>query len=260
MADNKIPKIIHYCWFGLNPIPELEQKCIDSWSKFFPDYEIKFWNENNFDVNKVPFVRQAYENKKFAFVSDYVRMYALYEFGGIYFDTDLEIIKNIDYMLVDEAFLGFENRTMIAAGAIGAVPKHQLFGKMLDYYNNNSFQDENGNIDTTTIVKLLSNFLNEMGFEQDNREQLIDGVHIYERDIFYPKKHKNNVFDVTERSVSIHYGSASWLTAREKRRGESLVWRNFFRPLFKKLRKVLIQILGEKRTKKIERNFRNKIS
>jgi mannosyltransferase OCH1-like enzyme len=254
-----IPKIIHYCWFGPNPIPELEQKCLESWNKYLPDYKFIFWNESNFDINCVTYVKQAYEAKKYAFVSDYVRMYALYSYGGIYFDTDLELLSNLNSFLTDEVFLGFENRTMIAAGAIGSVKAHSLFRNMLDYYNNSIFIDSNGNMDTTTVVQILTKFLLQIGFKQQNTEQVIVGIHIYERDVFYPKMITNNKFDLTKRSVGIHYGSGSWLTEKEKRRGKSSIWRNFFRPVLKKTRILLNITLGENKTKKIEIVLRNKM-
>ena len=103
-----IPKIIHYCWFGGNPLPELAIKCIESWKKYLPDYEIKEWNESNFDINCCAYVREAYEAKKWAFVSDYARFWILYQHGGLYFDTDVELIKSIDDLIVKGAFMGCE--------------------------------------------------------------------------------------------------------------------------------------------------------
>ena len=104
-----IPKVIHYCWFGRNPLPPLAVKCIESWKKFLPGYEIKEWNEDNFDVNIIPYIQEAYEARKYAFVSDYARFYILYHHGGIYFDTDVEVIKSIDDIIERGAFMGCEN-------------------------------------------------------------------------------------------------------------------------------------------------------
>lgn len=254
-----IPKIIHYCWFGPKEIPELERKCIKTWSEFLPDYEIMFWNEENFDVNSVKYVKEAYENKKYAFVSDYVRMHALYTYGGVYFDTDVEVIKDITPFLNDEAFIGFENRTMVAMGVIGASKGLGLIGEMLDYYNNNSFIDENGHADTTTICQIMVNILSKKGFEMKNSEQIIENTHIYERDVFYPKMMDDGSFRVTDDSVTIHHYSASWLTEREIRRGKSKIWRNFFRPVLRKVRIVFQKVLGDKNTKSIELFFRTKM-
>lgn len=252
-----VPKIIHYCWFGPKEIPEMEQKCIASWKKVLPDYKIMFWNEQNFDVNSVPYVREAYEKGKYAFVSDYVRMYALYNYGGVYFDTDVEVLKPLDKFLEDKAFIGFENRTMIGTGIIGAEKHSALFEEMLNYYSNHNFVDDNGNIDTTTNVQIISKLLMEQKFEPRNSEQILSDIHIYERDVFCPKKMDDGTFAVTDRSVTIHRFSGSWLTEREKKRGTNLLWRNVMRPILKKIRAAIIQMFGNQTAKRIEAAIRN---
>lgn len=251
-----IPKIIHYCWFGPKEIPEMEQKCIASWKRVLPDYQIMFWNEQNFDIDSVSYVKEAYEKKKYAFVSDYVRMYALYNFGGIYFDTDVEVLKPLDDFLNNVAFIGFENRTMIGTGIIGAEKSAQLFKRMLNYYNSHDFVDENGNIDTTTNVQIISNLLKEHAFDPHNIEQSLPEIHIYERDVFCPKKMDDGTFAVTDRSVTIHRFSGSWLTEREKRRGTNLVWRNVMRPILKRIRIAIIYACGERRARAVEAAIR----
>lgn len=251
-----IPRIIHYCWFGPKKIPEMEQMCIASWKKKLPDYKIVFWNEQNFDVNSVPYVREAYEKEKYAFVSDYVRMFALYNYGGIYFDTDVEVLKPFDEFLNDNAFIGFENRTMIGTGIIGAEKHSALFRSMLDYYNTHNFIDSNGNIDTTTNVQIISELLKEQAFEPHNSEQILPDIHIYERDIFCPKKMDDGTFAVTDRSVTIHRFAGSWLTEREKKRGTNLVWRNFMRPILKKTRAAIVCVFGDQTARKMEASLR----
>ena len=251
-----IPKIIHYCWFGPKEIPEMEKACIESWSKILPEYKIMFWNEKNFNISEIPYVKEAYENKKFAFVSDYVRMHALYTFGGVYFDTDVEVIKTLDSFLDNKAFIGFENRTMVGTGIIGAEKNSSLFKKMLDYYNEHHFVDSNGNIDTTTNVQIITRILTEQVFEPRNSEQNLPEIHIYERDIFCPKKMDDGTFSVTIRSVTIHKFAGSWLTEREKKRGTNLFWRNVMRPLLKKIRIVITRVLGDQTSKKIEASLR----
>jgi hypothetical protein len=253
----KIPKIIHYCWFGSKPIPELELNCIESWSKFLPDYEIMLWNEESFDINSITYVKQAYENKKFAFVSDYVRIHALYNIGGIYFDTDVEVIKPLDTYLTDAAFIGFENKTMIGTGIIGSCKKNKIFEKLLDYYKVTPFVNSKGQLDTATNVQILVGILEKFDFKKENSEQLLAGLHIYERDIFNPKKVKEDSFLTTERTVTIHHFSGSWLTEREKKRGVNIIWRSFFRPVLKKCRRILNKIFGINFTKKIEIIIRN---
>jgi len=251
----RIPKIIHYCWFGPNELPETEQKCIESWKKQLPDYQIMFWNEKNFDVNSVEYVKQAYELKKYAFVSDYVRFKVLYEYGGIYLDTDQEVLKNLDEFLEDDIVLGFENRTMIAAGLIGAIPKHPFTKNVMDYYHSHVFV-ENNVMDTTTIVQIMTEILVKKGFLKENKDQIINKIHLYERDYFYPKLLDDGKFKITERTVALHHGSASWLTEREKRRGRNKLWRNVCRPILKKVRVLFNGILGEQKTRRIEAKFR----
>ena len=251
-----IPKIIHYCWFGPNEIPQMEQKCIRSWTEKMPNYKIMFWSEDTFDVNSIPFTKQAYEHKKYAFVSDYVRMYALYNYGGIYFDTDVEVVKELSPFMEDEEFIGFENKTMVGTGIIGAQKETKLFKEMLEHYEEYEFVDENGNIDTTTNVQVLTKILESKGFEKENKEQMVDGIHIYERDIFCPKKMDDGTFRTTDRTVTIHRFAASWLTERERKRGVNKFWRNVCRPVLKKIREILTKLLGNKRTKKIEAKLR----
>ena len=141
-----IPKIIHYCWFGHNPLPPLAIKCIASWKKHFPDYEIKEWNEDNFNVNSIPYTYEAYSVGKYAFVSDYARFWILYQYGGIYFDTDVEVIKNMDDIINAGPFMGCENMFIpknknsiadINPGlGFGAIPKMEIYKNILDYYSN----------------------------------------------------------------------------------------------------------------------------
>ena len=130
-----IPKIIHYCWFGGNPLSDLAQKCIDSWKKYCPDYEIKEWNESNFDLNSCDYVREAYQAKKWAFVTDYVRLYAMVTEGGIYMDTDVEVIRPLDSFLSNRAFSGFEDETNIPTGIMACEKGFPLFEELLEEYN-----------------------------------------------------------------------------------------------------------------------------
>ena len=175
-----------------------------------PDFKVMFWNEQNFDLNTaVPYVKQAYEAKKFAFVSDYVRMYALNKYGGIYFDTDVELIKPIDKFLNEQFFIGFENKTMLGTGIIGSLPNMWLLQEMMDYYSKRPFTDKNGNIDTTTNVQILVHILEKHGFIKQNSEQNIKGVHVFERDYFNPKKYDEEKFGVTDRTITVHHMAGS---------------------------------------------------
>lgn len=154
-----IPKIIHYCWFGPNPIPKNEKIYIENWKVKLPEYRFVFWNEESFDVQSVRYVKQAYDQGKYAFVSDYVRIYALNKYGGIYLDTDVEVLKDFSPFLDHNTFLGFENRTMVGTGIIGTQKNNPLFLKLLRYYNSHDFINKNGVADTTTNVKILNKII-----------------------------------------------------------------------------------------------------
>lgn len=134
-----IPKKIHYCWFGKSEMPSREKRCVASWKKFMPDFELVLWNENNFDVNSTIFTRQAYDLKKFAFVSDYVRLYALLHEGGIYLDTDVEIVKPFHDFIKYNAFGSFETPNVIQTGVLASVPNGELINKIFKLYENKEF-------------------------------------------------------------------------------------------------------------------------
>ena len=234
-----IPKIIHYCWFGPNPIPKNEKIYIENWKVKLPEYRFVFWNEESFDVQSVRYVKQAYDQGKYAFVSDYVRIYALNKYGGIYLDTDVEVLKDFSPFLDHNTFLGFENRTMVGTGIIGTQKNNPLFLKLLRYYNSHDFINKNGVADTTTNVKILNKLLVEKGLTPRNSKQIVSGIHIYDRSVFCPKKKNENEFLISKDSVTIHHFDASWLTERERKRGNSLIWRNICRPFLRNARNFL---------------------
>ena len=214
-----IPKIIHYCWFGRNPLPELAQKCIASWKKYLPDYEIKEWNEDNFDVNIIPYTAEAYAAKKYAFVSDYARFWILYKYGGIYFDTDVEQIKPINTMLFQDAFLGFEGTKHIGTAVMGCVPHHPLFEEFLNLYKGLSLvKDDKGTIDTDTNVKRLTELLESHGLIRNGQRQTVAGVNIYPSDVFSPYDYVDGTLHKTENTITIHWFSQSWLGIKGIRR------------------------------------------
>ena len=154
-----IPKIIHYCWFGDKEMPAQLKKYIKSWKKYCSDYEIKLWNEENFDINSNQYVKEAYENKKYAFVTDYVRLFALYNYGGIYMDTDVEILKPLDGFVQNKAFFGFESKDYIQTALIGSEPSHPIIKEFLDYYWYSHFINNSDECDTTTNVKIITKIL-----------------------------------------------------------------------------------------------------
>lgn len=206
-----IPKTIHYCWFGGNPKPKLAQKCIKSWEKYCPDYEMIEWNEDNFNIASAPlFVRQAYEAKKWAFVTDYVRLWAMVNYGGIYMDTDVEVIKPLEPYLRHKAFSGFENETDIPTGIMACEKSFPLFREFLDYYTDVSLLDDSGNVKYITNVTIMTKICVEKGLKQDNKEQIIEEFVLYPRDYFCPIDYKTNRLKKTKNTVTIHWFAGSW--------------------------------------------------
>lgn len=222
-----IPKKIHYCWFGGNPLPKSAIECIDSWKKFFPDYEIKEWNESNYDVHKIPYIHEAYEAKKYAFVSDYARFDILYHEGGLYFDTDVKVLKSFDEIIARGPFMGREagaylrnicdtegDGLAVNPGiGLGVNAGHKLYKEFLDAYKEFSFLNSDGTLNTKTIVSYTSEILVQHGLSHNNDEaEEVDGVWIYPADVLCPMDHtKGNVVNITDRTVSIHLYDCSWL-------------------------------------------------
>ncbi|MGC3978987.1 MAG: glycosyltransferase [Paludibacteraceae bacterium] len=200
-----IPKIIHYCWFGRGQMPELAVKCIDSWKKFLPEYELRLWNEDSFDINAVPYVREAYQSRKFAFVTDYVRLYALYTEGGVYMDTDVEVLKSLDDLLHLPAFSGFESEKEIPTG-IMASEKNGVWAKeMLGYYDNDRhFVLADGTMDMTTNVQIIGGLMSANGFKLKNGYQVYKAcMHIFPKDYFCPKS-RTGIITLTANTYCIH--------------------------------------------------------
>lgn len=205
-----IPKKIHYCWFGGNPLPELAQKCIDSWKKYLPDYEIIRWDESNFDFSINDYVREAYENKKWAFITDYVRLYVLYNYGGIYMDTDVEVLKPLDELLTHKAFSGFEDKINIPTGIIASEKHNKWIKYLLDYYKDRHFIVD-GKINYTTNVLIITEMTKKKyGLKQNNTYQDLKDVVFYPNDYFCPKDHINGEIYLTDNTYCIHHFSGSW--------------------------------------------------
>lgn len=211
-------KIIHYCWFGGKPLPKLARNCIKSWKKFLPDFEIKEWNESNFDVNCTSFSKKAYECKKWGFVADVARVYALEQYGGIYFDTDMMITKNIDFLLENNVFIGWENHVHVAVGVLGVRDKHNSFiEELMAFYRTTEF--DLNDIYNITIPVIFSKILKQnYGLTSKSKEiqVLKDDIHVYPRDYFYPMSYDNQSNEFTDNSCMIHYYDASWASRRER--------------------------------------------
>lgn len=214
-----IPKVIHYCWFGRNPLPASAQKCIASWRKFLPDYEIREWNEDNFDVNIIPYTAQAYQARKWAFVSDYARMWILYHHGGLYFDTDVEVIAPMDDIIRRGPFMGIEvpgapgQLPKVAPGlGLGVEPGHPIYRALLDHYANQQFLDADGNILGGTVVTHNTQVLAEHGLQPTNDLQQVDGIWIYPIDYFNPLDDATGRLNKTANTRSIHWYSKTWVS------------------------------------------------
>ena len=293
-----IPKIIHYCWFGGNPLPESAKKCIASWRKFLPDYEIWQWSEEElvssnpndfrtlgvrrgarastndnqnslspalpnregdnkregeklydkilpFDVNSIPYTQQAYEAKKYAFVSDYARFWILYKYGGLYFDTDVEVIKPLDDIIERGPFMGIEVRAKegeypeVAPGlGLGVTPGHELYKVLLDKYATLRFLNEDGTLNQKTIVKYNTEVLQEQGLLPSNDLQEVAGVWIYPADYFNPLDSLTGKLKLTDNTRSIHWYMNSWSDSSAIRQWLSRMSHRIFGTKLNQIRKM----------------------
>lgn len=234
-----IPKIIHYCWFGGNPLPKEAKKCIESWKKFCPDYEIKQWDETNFDFSDCEYAKEAYDAKKWAFVSDYARFKILYEFGGLYFDTDVEIIKPMDSIVLGGPFMGCENdvKTCDFKRGLGVNPglglgacKHlEFYLEMLTFYKGIHFKNVDGSNNYKTVVEYTTKILRKHGLKNVNSIQSVDGIVIYPKQYFNPMDVSTGKITIEQETVSIHHYSGSWLDKKGKLRGKIYLYlKNLF--------------------------------
>lgn len=233
-----IPKIIHYCWFGRGLKPELAQKCIESWKKHCPDYEIIEWNEDNFDIKSNRYVKEAYEAKKYAFVTDYVRLYVLYTHGGVYMDTDVEVLKPLDGFLHHEAVSGFENDSQIPTGLMACREGFPLFKELLTYYDDAKFVNSDGTMNTTTNVVIITDMMLQRGFVPNGEYQVVDGFALYPKNVFCPDHKKLSDRKYMKDTATIHFFAGSWKSEKEKRRNDSWWWRNIVVPTSKLSKKI----------------------
>lgn len=237
-----IPKIIHYCWFGGNEKPKKVKKCIESWKKFMPEFEIIEWSESNFDINALQYTKQAYEMKKYAFVSDVARLNALNTYGGIYFDTDVEVFKNFTPLLNEKCILGFEEEEYIATSMMAAEPNNKLINRFLKIYDNISFLDEEGNIIEGTNVSKLTDLLVEKGLKRENiYQKLDDNISIYPKEYFSPYVYPYGIYQITDNSYCVHHFFVSW-------QSKTVLLKRY-------LKMVIAKLIGLDNTKKIRNLF-----
>lgn len=208
-----IPKIIHYCWFG-GEKPTDVLVYIDGWKKLCPDYEIVEWNEQNFDIMQYSFSRDAYKEKKWAFVSDFVRFVVLEKYGGVYLDTDVELIKNLDFLAEESAYVGFEVHG-VAAGIIGCEPHNPIISSIAETYKNTSFYVDSG-LNLLTSPDYINNAIEPIGFKRFNEKQVLKGITVYPSDWFYPYNLETFRVFTTENTVAIHHYAGSWLDEKSK--------------------------------------------
>lgn len=211
-----IPKVIHYIWVGKSPLPELTLRCIKSWQDKCPGYEIKLWNEDNLNIEDCLFAKQAYENRKYGFVSDYFRLKVVFEHGGIYLDTDVEVLKPFDDLLGFNAFFGFENEEYIATGlGFGAVKGCAILRELMKGYENVPFQKADGSFDMMPCPQRDTAVLNRLGLKSGKISQEIDGVKFLPAEYLSPINFTTGISRVTEKTISIHHYMGSWLSEEE---------------------------------------------
>lgn len=224
-----IPKIIHYCWFGGNPLPKDVLLCIDSWKKFCPDYEIRRWDETNYDINKCQYMSDAYKEQKWAFVSDYCRLDVVHEYGGIYLDTDVELIKSLDSLLTEQMFCGFESRdpVWIKKGqpvemsvnlglGYGAEKSHPYIKEMMDLYASLSFYKLDGSLNLIACPRYQTQILALHGLVSNNKTQRLAKCIAYSPEFFCPQSNATNkMLHLTENTYSIHHFTLSWATPND---------------------------------------------
>ena len=240
--ENNIPKLIHYCWFGKNEKPEIVNRCIESWHKNLIGYKIIEWNEDNFDINKNLYIKEAYEAKKYAFVSDYVRVFVLYNYGGVYLDTDVEVFKSFDDLLDNDSFWGFEQENYIATSTIGAKKENKIIKDFLLSYNSRTFYKNDGSFDELTNVAIITELLKNYGLVQNGKYQKIKELAtFYPQEYFSPYDYINCRNFKNDNTYCIHHFYKSWLPRSSKIKG--------------KIKKILANIIGGENILRIRKKF-----
>lgn len=215
--DGKIPRIIHYCWFGKGEKSELIHKCIKSWKKFMPDYQYIEWNEDNFNISYNRYTLEAYRQNKYAFVSDVARLYALQQSGGIYLDTDMELLNSLDKFLYHGCFFGFESNDRVNGAIIASVPNHPMINELIGLYSKECFKVSENEYNSKTIVDRITQVLLSHHLVLDGSYQTImDNVSVYPQEYFYPIDYSIHKMKITPNTYTIHHFIGSWVDKRMK--------------------------------------------
>lgn len=214
-----IPKIIHYCWFGQHSLPDKVAKNIMSWKKYNPDYKIIQWNEKNFDIEKYPFIRQACNQQEFAFASDMARLIIIYQFGGFYVDTDVEILRSLDSLRNHQVFMGLEDSDAINTGLMFGAVKHQkIIDSLIHVYDLKGENITNVDITSETCVSITTRFFKKRGFRYKNIKQVIAGVTIFPTEFFCPQPYGATSLKITSKTYTIHHYSGSWVHSSDEKK------------------------------------------
>lgn len=234
-----IPKVIHYCWFGRKPLPELVKQCIESWKKYCPDYEIVQWNEENVDLECCDYVKEAYDAKKWAFVSDYVRLMIIYKYGGIYLDTDVELVNSLDNLILHKCFLGTESTGNINTGVgFGAEKENRIIKLLLEEYKNQHFYTKKNGYDKTPCPVRNTRAIKKIGYTPNKKNVWkVEDVAVFPEEYFSPINYETGISNITKNTISIHHYAASWHNQSEEKKIKILRW--------------CISSFGEKKGKKI---------
>lgn len=256
--ENKIPKIIHYIWLGGKPIPERDKQFIDNWKKLHPDFEFKLWNESNFNMNACEYVKDAYANKKWSFISDYIRAYVLYHEGGIYIDTDVELIKPFDDLLKYDFFTSFENMVILNPAITGSTKGNKLVGELLEHFNHKKYYtDKKRKKVDTFIMPIVASvaFKKKFGLKLNNtfQELKVDDMTcaFLPSDYYHAQDYISGEVVITENTHGIHRYAGSWLSAKNKKEDRLVInLRKFFGDkTFRKLMKFFLKLRVKKYTR-----------
>lgn len=241
-----IPKIIHYCWINKNDnnvLPELVRECIRSWKLHLPEYEIKEWNITNFNMNINKFVKQAYEKDKYAFVSDYIRLYVLSKYGGIYLDTDVKVLKSFNNLLENKFFVGWENENTVATCVIGAEKENLIIKQLLNAYNEKIFINADGTLNLEPNTILMTKMIKKHNIDMNGKYQENKFLTIYPVEYFCPLNGYTGDLNITKQSYAIHLFNGSWLDEKEKKRDK--IYKDFYQKYRKNVPLIVIKIIGK---------------